>query len=96
MTAYLLTDHLLNFVAPAAVMALLFVLSGRLFKRLLWSKVPLAQSFIKQFATVFIVNVVVLVAGLVFFGHDGKMVTYAAMVVASAMAHWILVRGWQK
>jgi rhamnogalacturonyl hydrolase YesR len=30
----------------------------------------------------------VLTLGLVIFGHDGKMVTYAAMVVACALALW--------
>jgi hypothetical protein len=31
---------------------------------------------------------VVLIAGLVVFGRDGKMVTYAALVAASALALW--------
>lgn len=30
----------------------------------------------------------VLVAGLVLFGHDGRVATYAAMVVASALSLW--------
>jgi uncharacterized YccA/Bax inhibitor family protein len=95
MTAYLLTDHILNFIAPAAVVALLLVLSSRVFSRFLGSKRPLAQSKWVQSAIIFIVNVVVLAAGLVFFGNDGKMATYAAMVLASAVTQWVLVRGWQ-
>ena len=95
MTAYLLTDHLLNFIAPAAALALLLVLSSRLFSRFLTSKQPLAQSKWAQAAIIFIVNVVVLIAGLVLFGNDGKMATYAAMVLASAACQWVLWRGWQ-
>ena len=95
MTAYLLTDHLLNFIAPAAVVALLLALSSRVFSRFLVSKKPLAQSIWAQIAIIFIVNVVVLGAGLVFFGNDGKMATYAAMVLASALSQWVLARGWR-
>jgi len=95
MTAYLLTDHLLNFVAPAAVMALLLVLSSRLFSRFLVSKRPVTQSIWAQAAIIFIVNVAILVAGLVFFGNDGKMATYAAMVLASTVSQWVLARGWR-
>ena len=34
-------------------------------------------------------------AGLVFFGNDGKMATYAAVVFASALTCWVLQRGWR-
>ena len=93
MTAYLLTDHLLNFIAPAAVVALLLVLLARLFSRFLVSKRLVTQSLWSQVAIIFIVNVLVLAAGLVFFGNDGKMATYAAMVLAAAICQWILFKG---
>ena len=95
MTAYLLTDHLLNFIAPAAVVALLLVLLVRLFSRFLVSKKLVTQSIWAQAAIIFIVNVLVLTAGLVFFGNDGKMATYAAMVLAAAICQWILFKGWK-
>ena len=95
MTAYLLTDHLLNFIAPAAVVALLLVLLGRVFSRFLVSKRLLAQSIWAQAAIIFIVNVSVLAAGLVLFGNDGKMATYAAMVLAAAICQWILFKSWK-
>ena len=95
MTAYLLTDHILNFIAPAAMVALLLVLSSRIFSRFLVSKRPVAQSIWAQAATIFIVNVLALAAGLVFFGNDGKMATYAAMVLAAAVCQWILFKGWK-
>ena len=37
---------------------------------------------------VFVVCAVVAIAGLVVFGHDGKMATYAAMVAACALTLW--------
>ena len=95
MTAYLLADHLLNFLAPALVVALLLVLLGRLLARFWLPKRPSAQSIYGQAAIIFIVNTLVLVAGLVLFGNDGKMATYAAMVLTSAVCQWVLVRGWR-
>ena len=84
-------NHLLNFAAPAASLALLLAVAGRMFR----SKSPLALSLPAQAAIVFIVGVVVLAAGLVFFGRDGKMATYAALVLACGSAQWLLGRGWR-
>lgn len=95
MTAYLLLDHILNFLAPAAALALLLVLLSRIFSRFLASKKLLTQSIYAQAAIIFIVNVLVLAAGLVLFGNDGKMATYAALVLASAVCQWVLWRGWR-
>jgi hypothetical protein len=95
MTAYLLTNHLLNFVAPAAVLAILLAFSSRLFGQFLGSKRPTALSIWAQVAIIFIVNVCILICSLVLFGNDGKMATYAAMVLGSALCQWILLRGWK-
>jgi hypothetical protein len=95
MTAYLLLDHILNFIAPAAVVALLLVLLSRVFRQFLVSKRPVAQSIWAQAAIIFVVSVLVLAAGLVFFGNDGKMATYAAMVLAAAVCQWVLFKGWK-
>lgn len=96
MTAYLLANHILNFLAPAAFVALLLVLFSRVFGRFLASKVPLAQSIWAQAATIFVVNFCILTAGLVIFKNDGKMTTYAAMVLGGALCQWVLLRGWAK
>jgi hypothetical protein len=90
MTAYLLTNHLLNLVAPAAVVALLLVLLASFFGRFSRTKRPAAQSIWARAAIIFIVNLTVLLAGLVLFGHDGKMATYAALVLAAATCQWLL------
>ena len=93
MTAYLLTNHFLNILIPAAALAVLLVMLSRLKNLFFRSKSPIAYDFIASAATIFIVNVGVLSAGLVLFGHDGTMATYAAMVVGAALALRVLTRG---
>ena len=92
MTAYLLTDHLLNIMAPAAVMAVLLVMLNRFGSLLFRSKDLEVPDFTTSLAIIFIVNVGVLSVGLVVFGHDGTMATYAAMVVGAALALMMLTR----
>jgi len=36
----------------------------------------------------------VLAGGLAYFGEDGKMATYALLVLSVSAAQWILTRGW--
>ena len=95
MTAYLLTNHIANFVLPAAVMAVLLVGLSRVFAGFFASKRPLVASPWRQLAIVFLVNTAVLAAGLMIFGRDGKMATYLALAVASAVCQWTLLRGWK-
>ncbi len=95
MTAYLLADHLLNLVAPAAVVALLLLLLASFFGRFSGKKRPVTQSVWVRLAIIFIANMVVLVAGLVLFGNDGKMATYAALVLVAATCQWVLGKNWK-
>lgn len=83
--------HAVNFMAPAAALAVLLVLGGRLIR----SKEALALSWRAQAAINFVVGCAVLVAGLVVLGRDGKMLTYAALVLGCATCQWVLVRGWR-
>jgi hypothetical protein len=100
MTFYLLANHLLNFVAPAAFLALLMVGLSAL---LPFSKSKAGgkaarlsrPSWRWQLAMVFAANLLVTVGGLVFFGHDGRLLTYAAMALAAAVVQWLLLRGWK-
>ena len=84
-------NHTLNFLAPAAALALLLVLCGRFFG----AKGGAALSRWRQFAVVFGVGLVVLAGGLVVWGRDGKMLTYAALVVGCATTQWVLLRAWR-
>ncbi|MDP3604862.1 MAG: hypothetical protein Q8R59_03850 [Polaromonas sp.] len=93
MTALNLINQLLNFMAPAAFVALLLVLSVRLFAGFFRSKRPPAHSWYAQTAIVFIAGVVLLLAGLMLFGRDGKMASYALLAVGAATCQWLLLRG---
>jgi hypothetical protein len=96
MSAYLLINHLLNFMAPAALLALLLVVSPRLFSGFFTSKKPVAKSWSKQVAINFVVGVLLLLAGLVLLGRDGKMLTYVGLVLGMATSQWWLLGGWKK
>ena len=96
MTAYLLLNHVLNLLMPALVVALLLVTSSRVFYGFSGSKRGMVQLLWAQFAINFIVGLSVLVAGLVMFGRDGKMLTYLALVLASALCQWCLLGLWRR
>ena len=85
-------NHLLNFVAPAAAVALLLALGGR------WVARPSGQAprWWMLALGLFVLGTVVLAAGLLVFGTDGKMATYAALVLVCACGHWVAVRGWRR
>jgi hypothetical protein len=83
--------HLFNFVAPALSVALVVTV----FARFLVPNRGLAHTYIAQAAINFVACTLVLLVGLVFFGRDGKMVTYAAMVLVSATSHWVMARSWK-
>jgi len=87
-----LLNHLVNFVAPALFMAFFMSLGARLLVR----KAAVAPAFWKQVALLFAAGVAVLALGLIFYGRDGKMGTYAALVVCCASVQWLLLRGWRK
>lgn len=88
MGALTLLNHIANFLAPALWLALgLAVVS-----RIIIKKKASAHSLIKQTAILFAVCTSVLLLGLLFFGRDGKMLTYAALVVAGAGAQGWLQR----
>jgi hypothetical protein len=86
-----IVNHLFNFVAPAAAIALVLVLCGGL----IGSRSPLAMAWWVRLGILFAVGVAVLAAGLVVWGRDGKMLTYGALVLACATGQWFLVRGWR-
>ncbi len=89
MPLFLLLDSLLNFVAPAFFIAMAMALATRfLMKRRggvpgLWA----------QIAVNFLVGVAVLAAGLVTYGRDGMMWTYAALVVVCGTGQWLMAGG---
>ncbi|MDB5946653.1 MAG: hypothetical protein JWQ33_1679 [Ramlibacter sp.] len=82
--------HLGGLLAPAAGVALLVSLLARPLFRGAGD-----QPWLRSFAIDFIAGGAALMAGLWLFGHDGKMLTYAALVLACASSQWLLARGWR-
>ncbi|MDB5871514.1 MAG: hypothetical protein JWQ07_956 [Ramlibacter sp.] len=83
--------HLMGFLAPALAVALLVALAARV----VTPRQAEPRSWWAQFAINSIVGVLVLAAGLWHFGVDGKMATYAVLVVAVATGQWAFSRAWR-
>jgi len=96
MTLSLLADHLLNLLAPAAVVSLLLAALARPLAGFLGAKQTVAQAWYAQAAINFIVGAAVLLLGLVLLGHDGKMLTYLALVLAVALSQWLQLGVWRR
>ncbi len=85
MTLLSLLVHLAGFVAPAFGVGLL-----------LWAGLRIRRKGrpgfggAMQLSLLWVVGVGVLLAGLVFFGRDGKIATYAALVLAQGTLAWWL------
>ena len=84
-------NHLLNFFAPAAALAVVLQLGGRFLE----AKWPKTTVLCARAAIVFVACCVSLLAGLFVFGRDGKMATYGLMVLAAATAQWLVQKGWK-
>lgn len=87
-----LFNHLLNFVAPAAFLALVLVLAGRY----LGGRRAGVPRWWAQWALTFGAGVGVSVIGLGVFGRDGAMATYAALVGVCGTVQWLAMRGWRR
>jgi hypothetical protein len=84
-------DHLMNFLAPALAVGGLLALMGPF----IVGKKSGAPVWIAQAAINIVACSLALAAGLWFFGRDGKMASYAAMLVVAATSQWVGGRGWR-
>jgi hypothetical protein len=84
-------NHLVNFALPALVVALLVTLAARFFLR----KAARAPALWAQAAINTVAGALVLGGGLWFFGNDGKMASYAGLVLVVASTQWLMLRGWK-
>jgi hypothetical protein len=76
--------HIVNFLAPATVLGgIAAAATGWI-----WRRELAAGSVWRFWLAAGLAAASTEVAGLLVFGHDGKMLTYAVMVVASAAAVW--------
>ena len=80
--------HLLNFAAPALSIALLVALLARIFVE----KQAVALVWYAQAAINCVVCLVLMLAGLWYFGRDGTIASYAAMVLGCATSQWWMLR----
>jgi hypothetical protein len=76
--------HLLNFLAPAVGVSLIACLLAKL----LWRRELGGVAWWRLWSCSAGLAAVTSVAGLVYYGRDGKMATYAAMVLACALGLW--------
>ena len=81
-------NHLLNFAAPAFALAVMMPLLARLTGHRNASR----PGFVLQSMVNFVACFAVLLAGLWIGGRDGRMLTYAAMVVVCATSQWAMRR----
>jgi len=83
--------HLLSFLAPAVAVGLAVALAAPLLVgRQSGSRPWWAHAAINSVA-----GALVLVAGLAWWGVDGKIATYAALVVVIATCQWFFGRAWR-
>jgi hypothetical protein len=85
-----IANHLLNFAAPALVVGLLTALAGRWVGRAARQQRWWLPVLFNSAA-----GLAALLAGLWFFGHDGKMASYGALVLACATSQWLTARAWR-
>lgn len=76
--------HLVNLFLPA--LGLAAIAAG--LAKLVWWRALRATAWWRLAAWAGGASAVVVVAGLVVFGRDGRMATYGAMIAASALALW--------
>lgn len=84
-------NHLFNLLLPALAVAVLLVSGCKIFMR----KRSAARDVLAQVAINFAVGCAIIAAGLLWLGRDGKMLTYAALVLGCASTQWVLLRGWR-
>ncbi len=77
-------NHALNFFLPALGMALLVPSLARL----VWWKALRSAGWLRQVKWASIINSAVLIVGLLMTGRDGAMLTYAGLVLGSALTVW--------
>lgn len=91
MDAPALALHVANFLAPAAAVAVMLAAVRGVFAG---QGVRLPSRWLLALVN-FASGALVLCAGLLVFGVDGKMATYAGLVLACATSQWAMLRAWR-
>lgn len=90
MSFFDLLNHLFNFALPAIALGIMVPL----FSHLIWRKSPAKRPLTSQMLITSLAGLAVLFAGLVIFSTDGKMATYGALVITTALCQW-WYQGWR-
>ena len=83
--------HLAGLFAPALAVALMVSMLARV----LLPAMTAGRSWSLSVVCGFLAGATALAAGLVLLGRDGRMLTYAALVLACAASEWAVSRGWR-
>lgn len=86
-----LAFHFAGFAAPALLVGVLLAVLGPA----MTPSRPATLSLWAFVAINFVAGLAALAAGLWWFGNDGKMASYAALVVAAATSQWVASRAWR-
>ena len=92
MPAFDFFNHLLNFVAPACVVALILALAVRCSGRAQHALLPWGS----MLAINALLGTLVLALGTVWTGQDGRVGTYALLVLSMGTCQWWLAGGWRR
>ena len=84
--------HLLNFAAPALFLSVALAAGARLVRRqkahwLPWYHMASVNALL---------GILVLALGLVLSGQDGRVATYACLVLAMGTCQWLMSGGWRQ
>ena len=85
-------NHLLNFVAPAVFLALVLAVGARC----VWRKKAHLLPWYHMASVNALLGILVLALGVVLLGQDGRVGTYAALVLAMGTCQWLMSSGWQR
>ncbi|GAB4404493.1 MAG: hypothetical protein OHK0048_24020 [Rhodoferax sp.] len=91
MSALTALNHVANALAPALWLALLLPLVSRFFAK----KNQPTLSYFGQAAIFFIALSTVIVLGFMCFDHDGKLLTYATLVLVGGSVQWLMLKSWR-
>lgn len=83
--------HFAGFLAPALAVGALVALAARV----ILPPAARPRSWWLAVALNTLAGTLVLAGGLWFFGRDGKMATYAALVLVVATVQWLSGRAWR-
>jgi len=86
-----LLNHVFNFLAPAVVVGLLLALLAPWLMR----GMRPSRSWWVQGTFNAVAGVAAMALGLWFFGNDGKMASYALLVLLAASSQWMGSKGWK-